>query len=81
MQPAGAPKARSVPGEVDGSDESLLSEETSAEAAWPRAKDRGRRAGTTSRPNLQRIVTLVSTNVSAVLVPLRPRCRAFASSR
>jgi len=25
-------------GEVEGSDESLLSEETSAEAAWPRAK-------------------------------------------
>jgi len=25
-------------GEVDGTDESLLSEETSAEAAWPRAQ-------------------------------------------
>ena len=31
-------RQRRAAGEVDGSDESLLSEETSAEAAWPRAK-------------------------------------------
>jgi len=31
-------RQRRAAGEVDGSDESLLSEETSAEAAWPRSK-------------------------------------------
>jgi len=31
-------RRRRAAGEVDGSDESLLSEETPAEAAWPRAK-------------------------------------------
>ena len=44
----GSPPARRrrVAGEVDGTDESLLSEETLAEAAWPRANARGRRVGT-----------------------------------
>jgi len=34
-------RRRRVAGEVDGSDESLLTEETSAEDAWPRAKTAG----------------------------------------
>ena len=39
----GSPPARRrrAAGEVDGSDESLLSEETSAEAAWSRSKTAG----------------------------------------
>jgi hypothetical protein len=40
-------RRRRAAGEVDGSDESLLSEETSAEDAWPRSKTAdGGRPGT-----------------------------------
>jgi len=35
------PQQRRAAGEVDGSDESLLLEETSAEAAWPRSETTG----------------------------------------
>jgi len=45
----GSPPARQrrAAGEVDGSDESLLSEETSAENAWPRSQTAdGGRPGT-----------------------------------
>jgi len=40
-------RQRRAAGEADGTDESLLSEETSAEAAWPRSKtaDGGRGHG------------------------------------
>jgi len=34
-------RCRRAAGEADGTDESLLSEETLAEAAWPRANARG----------------------------------------
>jgi len=53
----GSPPARRrhVAGKVDGSDESLLSEETLAENAWPRAKTAdGGRPGTQTRYDARR---------------------------